>query len=198
MGALEFVASITSSLVWPAVVITCVFWFRKSLKHWLAERPSRFKAGPIEAEWGRQAAVVEAAVEEEREEPPPTTGYEAMTLPTDLWHLAEASPLTAVTQASGAVEEALRDLLVRNGDTRPPTGMGALVQRARTADLITGRLADSLMGLTVMRNLAVHGGGQLTDQRAREFLALADSILVLLQGAHRRSDQAAAASPDHQ
>jgi hypothetical protein len=48
--------------------------------------------------------------------------------------------------------------------------------------LITPETKDAIDGLSVMRNLAAHGGQEdITPQRAHEFVALAQGVLYAIQ-----------------
>ena len=53
---------------------------------------------------------------------------------------------------------------------------------AHKYDLISDETLSAVEGLSVLRNLAVHGlGGEIGAQRARDYLALADAVLYALR-----------------
>jgi len=103
----------------------------------------------------------------------------------DLTEIAESTPRAAVVEAFIRIETELVQILTTAGllaDTRP-MGARQLALMALDNDLITAESANAIEGLAVMRNLAVHGGddGQLDQQRALEYLHLAEAVLFALR-----------------
>lgn len=47
--------------------------------------------------------------------------------------------------------------------------------------MISRSTAEAIDGLTVMRNLAVHGGRDVDVERAQEFVVLADVVLFAIR-----------------
>jgi hypothetical protein len=74
-----------------------------------------------------------------------------------------------------------------------PWNVRKLAETAREKDLITAETEDAVEGLSVMRNLAAHGGQEdLSPQRAREFVALSQGVLYAISAnskSTRRSDR---------
>jgi hypothetical protein len=97
--------------------------------------------------------------------------------------LAERSPRAAIIQAAIEIETVLRKLaadVVQNMENRPP---GQLIRLLEQRNVIDSKTADSLQGLFIMRNFAVHGSERdLTTARAKEFVTLTNATLFLLRG----------------
>jgi len=80
----QFIASLVSSLAWPAAVVAVAFLFRKQLATLLTSGPlKRLKAGPFELELDRIAAVVEERVEAGEPGLPEPTGATGPTGPAE-------------------------------------------------------------------------------------------------------------------
>lgn len=58
---------------------------------------------------------------------------------------------------------------------------GALARMARQRDLISDETLAAIEGLSVLRDLTVHVGSEISVDRARDFLALADAVLYALR-----------------
>jgi hypothetical protein len=96
-----------------------------------------------------------------------------------------ASPTEAVLSAWKRVEAALSNIAKREGLSEVPivTLMNELVEKKRIAPATR----DSLNGLRQLRNLAVHGpSGEVSPERAREFLTMADAILWVIRDEQQR------------
>lgn len=84
MDTKQFIASLVSSLAWPAAVVAVAFLFRKQLATLLTSGPlKRLKAGPFELELDRIAAVVEERVEAGEPGLPEPTGATGPTGPAE-------------------------------------------------------------------------------------------------------------------
>jgi hypothetical protein len=150
---------------------------------WLtAHPPSRFKAGPVEVEWSRAQAEVESEVGA-----PPVPSPGDSTLNDQLGALAETQPALAVLGAYKEVERALMDALVDVDD--PAKGRASGPRLARLAlehRRIPPETANAVEAISVLRNLAAHGGsGEITPDRAREFLSMADAVRFAIEQAGR-------------
>ena len=60
-------------------------------------------------------------------------------------------------------------------------GGRALARMARQRDLISDETLAAIEGLSVLRDLTVHSGGDIGVGRARDYLALADAVLYALR-----------------
>jgi hypothetical protein len=182
MNGLQFIASLVRSLAWPLAIIAIALIFQKQLRQ-LASRPMRrLKAGPLEVEFDRLLSEVEVSVEA----PPKTalvTGKRSENaLIEALEVMATTSPSAAVMNAHAIVEQELRSLISSPIASVSNMSMGQLLRLALDQSAITPETAKAVEGITVMRNLAAHGGAnEVTSERARDYLALVDSVLYSLQ-----------------
>jgi hypothetical protein len=83
----------------------------------------------------------------------------------------------------GQIESSLRSVLEEQGveDLDRPWSVRRLAEVAREHGLITAETQDAIEGLSVMRNLAAHGGQEdISPQRAHEFIALAQGVLYAI------------------
>jgi len=179
VSLMEFIAAMTSALVWPILVGLAVVLFQRELRLWLAERPTKMKVGPVEAEWPRVLSHVERDLEQAGV-PPPTELAVAGQLSDHLAEVSESSPMVAITEAVDAVDRRLRQGLSQASIAAPEQlGLTRLARLAREHGLIRPETEEAVAGLAVMRNLAVHGRA-VSTQQARDFLALADGVLFAL------------------
>lgn len=186
VDTLQFIAEIVRALAWPVAVVVLVLLLRESLTKVLS-RPGlrQLKAGPsgVEAVW--EETLTEAKVElqsltaggiETQLQEPARDARLA-----DLEAIVEDQPRAAIMEAFTRVEVALRERLHGvAGETPSREGARGLVRRVAEADAISEETVRALDGLIVLRNLAAHGGGEVTPERAVQYLALADSILYVL------------------
>jgi hypothetical protein len=101
------------------------------------------------------------------------------------------SPSAAVATSAAGVERTLRDLLAgRTADDILGLTLPQLANRALRAGLIDTKLADAMNGLSAMRLLAAMDQDKLTRERAAEFVSLATAIEYLLLIALRRQESA--------
>ena len=70
----------------------------------------------------------------------------------------------------------------------------ALARLARQHDLISDETLAAIEGLSVLRNLTAHVGGEIGVDRARDYLALADDVLYALRSKPSSSDHSRAPS----
>jgi hypothetical protein len=174
----QFIASLVNSLAWPAAVVVLLFVFRQRITELFEQLPKRLKAGPLEVEWDRAVAVTATGLVAPRQERVALTPTEDLA---DLAPLTEAAPRAAVLDAASRVEAALRARFESSDVEVPPSpGLRNLARRARDAGLVEVETARSIEGLGVMRDLAAHTRDEVTPERAREFLTLADAVIYQL------------------
>lgn len=186
MSALELVASLVGSLAWPLVALFAVWLLRWPLARSLSGPVRRWKAGPsgVEIEyWERKVAATreeltraqgDSGGNELRETP-------TVLLNTSLQELAEASPDTAISGAYRTIERQLRVRLI---DHQAPADLdvAGLALFGEDKGVINQETANAIQGLSVLRTLAAHGRvGDVTPDRAIEFLSLADGVLFALR-----------------
>jgi hypothetical protein len=181
LSALEFI----SSIAWPITVLVIAALFRRPITFMLSGQLKSLKAGPVEAVWHE-------AVSEVREDlpspsaPPGTEVTRAEEIATELASLAERSPAAAVLEGYSRIERELRTMLAN-----PPVDIHLDLDRLGAPSLANlavqrGRLnpqtAEAMHGLNVLRNLAAHGqAGDLTAERALEYLDLVDAVLLSIR-----------------
>lgn len=178
---LEFVAAMTSALVWPVIALTLVLVFRHSIRGWLAERPTRFRAGPIEAVWDREAAKVGASIDSSpAADALQQKGFEELS-PAEVVERAQRDPIGAILDGSRAIEDAVKTKL-EAAQILPKTGLGLKLNQAEHAGLITREFAESIHSLRTMRNLVAHRPTEATATHAMEYAILAQAVLIQLRG----------------
>ena len=182
MGWMSFVASLIQSAAWPLAVFALVYLLRKPLAEAVSQRLLRLKAGPLEAEFDREAV----AVREEVRQIPEVAAVEPrdgpVSLADELAPLILISPASAVMQAFMRIEQRLVELLESAGqyDTKRP--FFELAMMASRSDLINPETLKAIDGLRSLRNLVAHGTrDEIGVDRAREFVALADAVLYAMR-----------------
>jgi hypothetical protein len=176
MSPAEFI----SSIAWPLVVLVIALIFRTPLIEALRSASGALSAGPFRLEWKRRAEAVEADLGR----PPSISKGQIGGAAGRLDEIASVSPTGAVVESFGQIESTLRTLLAENGVEMldRPWSVRRLAEMSAEMDLITGETKDAIDGLSLMRNLAAHGGqDDITPQRAHEFVALAQAVLYAIQ-----------------
>lgn len=128
-------------------------------------------------QWAEESARIRARV-------PPTAAHgrdsEAGVITGLLTELMASDPTKAVVGAYEKVETTVQDLVAVSGQQAGLAG-SELTRVALERGVISRSTAEAIDGLTVMRNLAVHGGREVTAERAQEFLVLADGVLFAIR-----------------
>lgn len=182
MSARQLIASLVSSLAWPITVLLIAVLFKTRIAELMSSGVKRLKAGPFEVEWER--ALSEARVELDQPGiPSPDVAANALPATADLAKIAQVSPSSAVVAGYARVEQALQEKLSTIADETPlRLGGAGLARLAAQRGLITDETARAIEGLAVLRNLAAHGrAGDITSDRAIDYLALVDAVLFVLQ-----------------
>jgi len=183
MSVAEFIAAIA----WPAVVLIIALLFRRPLTDALASATGKLAAGPFSLEWKRRVTDVEGDLGL----PPSISEGKIGGAAGRLDEIAEHSPPAAIVEAFAQVEASLRSVLEENGVVveDAPWSVRRLADLARDKGLITPETHDAVEGLSVLRNLAVHGGEKdISPQRAHEFVALAQGVnYAITSNAKRRN-----------
>lgn len=177
MDTSQLVASLVSSLAWPAAVVCIAFLFRAQLKTLLTERLRHIEAGPLKADFDRIGSDVHTVLDQAGI--PPSAQAET----DDLTALAQREPAAAIPEAFTRVEHELRQALAEiNEQSSDDAGAMALAHKALERGVISPLTINAIEGITVMRNLAVHGPArEITAKQAQEYLALVDSVLYALR-----------------
>lgn len=198
MNVLEFISSLVSTLVWPAVAVGFLYSFRKKIGHWLTERPNRIKAGPVEAEWDRTMA----AAAETLQVPPSDQTDEAVRsedsddqeplafLGLKLRELARIAPLDALLKAWWAVEEELQGLALTapQPGPNPRHAVNYGLEIIRRENLVPRKVVDAANSLRKLRNVAVHGVEPVSTTQALEFINLADLVVAEVRPIRQRRE----------
>lgn len=192
MSPLQFIASMAGSLAWPLVVVIIVLIFRGSIRQLLTQGSlKRIKAGPFEAEWERLAAEAEDKVKAANPaDEVPSAADESVR--TEFASEASTAPAAAVLDAYAAVERQLRSILDGVEEPTKTAKMGAtrLAQLAMRHELISPATVRAVEGISVLRNLAAHGGArEVTPDRAAEYLALVDGVLFAISENYRQASE---------
>lgn len=174
MSALEFIAAVA----WPLTVLVIAVMFRKPIIEALAAAAGRVKAGPFELEWKRSVSTVEADLGL----PPSISEGEIGGAAGKLDELAEESPMAAIVEAYGGLENTLRSLLADHGqEADEKWNVLTLARAAHQHGLVTAETLKAIEGLDILRNLAVHGRPEdLSSKRAHEFVALTQGVLYTI------------------
>lgn len=152
---------------------------------------TRLKIGPIEAEWDRTLAetaveLEQAGVPRNRMTPPrqvperrQSVDVRGDPMGSALTLLSQGHPNAAVMDAFTAIEAKLHTLLMEAGVsvTRLHVGGARLAKLAVEEKLISEETLRAIEGLATLRNLAAHGRGDLSTDRALEYLTLAEAVM---------------------
>lgn len=152
MNWLEFISSLVTALVWPAVVIILVILLREPLKG-LVPLLQRLKYKDFELEFGRKLAEAreEASVEDDI-----PTDVEFTPEETRIIELARVSPRAAVTEAWRGVELASLDAArtLFGEDFRGMTNQA--IRRLERDEKIHRGASALIRDLRILRNDAAH------------------------------------------
>lgn len=177
MDTKQLIASLVSSLAWPAAIVCIAVVFRSQLKTLLTDRLHHLEAGPIKADFDRVGSKVEA-----------TLGEAGIAVPAhvaapDLTSLASQAPELVIAEAFGLVEQELRSALEAAGEQLPDDARAdQLTRLAADHGLISPLTVEAIEGVTVMRNLAVHGPRrEITTKQVDEYLVLIESVIYAIR-----------------
>jgi hypothetical protein len=183
VNGLAFVASLVHSLAWPAGVVVVVATLRKPIGAALNRGIiRRLRAGPFEVEFDQELAQVREELRRSPELAEADRSALAGGEADDLARLAALSPGAAVAEAFARVEARLAEVLDSARVPHDKLGGWRLARLARDHGLISEETVSAVGGLAVLRNLTAHSpGDQISTERAREYLALADAVLYALR-----------------
>jgi hypothetical protein len=188
VSGFQLTASLVASLAWPVVlfIIVALVWVKRteilgiigggSVK---PGRPlKRIRAGPLELEWDKLIESTAVKVE--------AIGASHLSLDAtkSAGNILSSSPAAAVLEGFARVETSLRNLLKKAN--KPGSGsIVAMSQGAAGDGLISQEVFDAIYNLYRLRNDAAHrvGEADISDDQAREYLQLADSVLTAIKQA---------------
>jgi len=195
MGWLQFIASVISSLAWPAAVVLLVFLLRLPLTKALLSL-THLKYKDLELDFARGLKELESKaktieVRPQVLKPQFATKKNSAQLLSEAQRLAHDFPEPAVAVAWQAVEDELMATVMRLAISPDPPWHNSAM---KSAELLLGQgeidesTIDVLKRMRNLRNLAVHGHGGLgnvTTDQAIEFIALASGVVEKLCGIKR-------------
>jgi hypothetical protein len=122
----------------------------------------------------------------------PAAGGRTTSTPGELDSLLALAPKEAVITAWQLVETGIAPLVAKEGLTKEPFD-GALELLAERGYIEPGDVS-SITGLRQMFRLFEGLNREVTQEKAREFLRLAEAVLWLVRGAHRKAQDKAKAN----
>jgi hypothetical protein len=182
MSGLQFIVDVIKALAWPAALVAVVAFLRRPLGDILRQLASglrRLRAGQSDAEFDRIVSQTKAELTATVSARGPTPS-----MPVLLRYaaVAEDDPASAISQAFGAVESALRALLGSSGKL-VPVGSGdptAFARFARDQGLVPESIVRAVDGVVTLRNAAAADPARATRDHAMTFLALVDALLFAI------------------
>jgi hypothetical protein len=176
MNALEFIATMTGHLAWPLAFAVAVVALRDPLLR-LLKSISTVRYGGAEVLFEREAVEVRAAIKESAEAQGVETEVLHLPAPTDTIHDRR---IGQIINAWKRVEDVLCGRLYAKAGVAPKRSADMLAL-AIEHEVLTRDQIQSLQGLRVMRNLAVHAPGRDFDEgHVTQFVVLADALVTLL------------------
>ncbi len=179
VSVLDFIAAMTKALAWPAAAAVIAWLFREQLRSLLSGGAHRVKAGPFEVEWEHQ--VVSAQAEVEPSEPLAGAAFPST-------EAATLAPIESIVRTHNRIENELRQALLDSGVPAEEltTNVTALARRAARIGIISEETYRAMEGLVRLRNLAVHRPDEVDEERAHEYLSIAEAALYAMDTETRR------------
>jgi hypothetical protein len=179
MSGLQFVIDFVRALVWPVAILAIVVVLRRPIADILMQLASglrRLRAGQTDAEFDRVAGQMKAELTASVS----AGGAGASGIPVLLRFagVAEDDPASAVAQAFGSIEVALRELLGSSGKL-VPVGTGdptAVARFARDQGVVPESVVRAVDGAVALRNFAAADPARVTRDHAVKYLALIDAL----------------------
>jgi hypothetical protein len=179
---MQFIVDVIKAVAWPAAIVAIVAFLRRPIVDILMQLASglrRLRSGQSDAEFDRivSQAKAELTATVSAREPGP-----AMPVLLRFATVAEDDPASAIGQAFGAVEAALRTLLGSSGKLLP-VGSGdptAVARFARDQGLVPESIVRAVDGVVTLRNTVTADPARATREHAVTFLALVDALLFAI------------------
>jgi hypothetical protein len=190
MSGMQFVIDFVRALVWPAAIVAIVAFLRRPIVDILMQLASglrRLRAGQSDAEFDRIAGQMKAELTASVSGA--GSGPGAIPVLLRFATVAEDDPASAVAQAFGSVEVALRELLGSTGKL-VPVGTGdptAVARFARDQGLVPESVVRAVDGAVVLRNFAAADPARVTRDHAVKYLSLIDALLFAIGTQRDRS-----------
>jgi len=190
MSGMQFVIDFVRALVWPAAIVAIVVCLRRPIVDILMQLASglrRLRAGQSDAEFDRIAGQMKAELTASVSAGGPGPG--AIPVLLRFATAAEDEPASAVAQAFGSIDVALRELLGSSGKL-VPVGTGdptAVARFARDQGLVPESVVRAVDGAVVLRNFAAADPARVTRDHAVKYLSLIDALLFAIAAQRDRS-----------
>ena len=180
MTVLEFIASLVGSIAWPATICVVLWLLRTEISGLFTSGVKRLKAGPVEVEYWEQAAVVAEAIALTEI----STTAEVDTELERVSRLVETVPGVAVSKAFAVVVRRLRAVAAAHDvPAAADASYLTLLVGLRQRQLVSPETEVAIKGLVALQELAARDDGAgraVTIERAREYLALAQGVMLAL------------------
>jgi len=173
---------VIKALAWPAAIVAIVAFLRRPIVDILMQLASglrRLRSGQSDAEFDRIVSQTKAELTATVSARGPSP---AMPVLLRFAAVAEDDPASAIGQAYGAVEAALRALLGSSGKLLP-VGSGdptAVARFARDQGLVPESIVRAVDGVVTLRNTVTADPARATREHAVTFLALVDALLFAI------------------
>lgn len=170
---LDFVAA----LAWPLVVAFGLMLFRAQIRQILGRQNTSVKIGPFELRLRElQAEVAAAGVNLNHVDSSIDTAQPRSVA-------ADSSPAAAIVESHRHVEDALKGVYEAAGLPVPNKHVPVLnlALDAEQRGIIPRGSADTVKGLTVLRNLAMDGLYPIDSSSASQYATLSDAVVYTLQ-----------------
>jgi hypothetical protein len=190
MSGMQFAIDFVRALVWPAAIVAIVVFLRRPIVDILMQLASglrRLRAGQSDAEFDRIAGQMKAELTASVSAGGPGPG--AIPALLRFATAAEDEPASAVAQAFGSVDVALRELLGSSGKL-VPVGTGdptAVARFARDQGLVPESVVRAVDGAAALRNFAAADPARLTRDHAVKYLSLIDALLFAIAAQRDRA-----------
>jgi hypothetical protein len=190
MSGLQFIVDFVKAVAWPAAFVVVIAFLRRPIVDILMQLASglrRLRAGKSDAEFDKIAGQTKAELTATVSSG--AAGQPAIPVLLRFARAADEDPASAIAQAFGAVEVALRELLGSSGKL-VPVGSGdptAVARFARDQGLVPESVVRAVDGVVALRNLANADPTQMTRDHAVKFLALVDALLYAISTQRERS-----------
>ena len=190
MSGMQFIVDFVKAVAWPAALVVVVAFLRRPIVDILMQLASglrRLRAGKSDAEFDKIAGQTKAELTATVSSG--AAGQPAIPVLLRFARAADEDPASAIAQAFGAVEVALRELLGSSGKL-VPVGSGdptAVARFARDQGLVPESVVRAVDGVVALRNLANADPTQMTRDHAVKFLALVDALLYAISTQRERS-----------
>jgi hypothetical protein len=190
MSGLQFVIDFVRALVWPVAILAIVVVLRRPIVDILMQLASglrRLRSGQSDAEFDRVAGQMKAELTASVSAG--AAGTAGIPVLLRFSGAAEDDPASAVAQAFGSIEVALRELLGSSGKL-VPVGTGdptAVARFARDQGLVPESVVRAVDGAVALRNFAAADPARVTRDHAVKYLALIDALLYAIVTQRERS-----------